>query len=277
MNRILLGDCLAVLPTLPASFARLGYIDSPFNTGSSQKRTRIKVVADEAGDRTGFGAKRYATTKIDSPEYSDSFEDFEAFLMPRITQALRCLTPDGSLFVHLDWREVHYVKVALDKLLGRDHFMNEIIWAFDYGARSKSKWSAKHNNILWYVMDPNNYVFNYEEVDRIPYMAPGLVGPEKAARGKTLTDTWWHTIVPTNGKEKVNYPTQKPLGILNRIIKVHSKPGDTVLDFFAGSSTSGVAAAQNGRSFTMIDQSAEAVRVASKRMIDLGIECEVHI
>ena len=176
------------------------------------------------------------------------------------------MTPDGSLFVHLDAREVHYVKVALDRLLGRDRFRNEIIWAYDYGGRPKNRWPCKHDTILWYALDPAEYVFEYDAIDRIPYMAPGLVTKEKAARGKTPTDVWWNTIVPTNGREKTGYPTQKPLAILNRIVAVHSRPGDVVLDFFAGSGTTGEAAAIHDRSFVLVDDNPEAIRVAAERL-----------
>src|SRR6185436_6684265 len=194
------------------------------------------------------------------------------FLLPRIELALRCLTSDASLFVHLDAREVHYVKVALDALLGRAHFMNEIVWAYDYGARSKTRWPAKHDSILWYALDPARYVFRYDAIDRIPYLAPKLVTPEKAARGKTPTDVWWQTIVPTTGREKTGYPTQKPLAILERIVRVHSEPSDVVLDFFAGSGTTGEAAAKHGRGFVLIDESRAAVRVAAKRLARFGPE-----
>jgi site-specific DNA-methyltransferase (adenine-specific) len=271
MNRIILGDNADVLPTLPARFARLVYIDPPFNTGKVQKRERIRVSAtDAAGARGGFGGRRYdVVEKVESGSYDDAFEDFEAFLMPRIEAGLRCLTPDGSLFVHLDCREVHYVKVALD----RDRFMNEIIWAYDFGGRPKNRWPSKHDTILWYSLDPDDYVFNFDEMDRIPYMAPGLVSKEKAERGKTPTDVWWHTIVPTNGREKTGYPTQKPLGVLNRIVKVHSKPGDVVLDFFAGSGTTGHAAALHDRRFVLIDDNPEAVQVAAERLAAYEPEC----
>ncbi len=267
VNRIILGDNLQVLPTLPERFARLCYIDPPFNTGRVQKRARMRVSASEGeGDRVGFGGKRYDVQKIDSSAYDDAYDDFQAFLMPRIEASLRCLTPDGSLFVHLDAREVHHVKVALDRLLGRERFMNEIIWAYDYGGRPKNRWPAKHDTILWYALNPDDYVFNFDAMDRIPYMAPGLVSKEKAERGKTPTDVWWHTIVPTNSKEKTGYPTQKPLGVLNRILKVHSNVGDTVLDYFCGSGTAGESAAIHGRKFVLIDQSRDAVQVAAKRL-----------
>jgi site-specific DNA-methyltransferase (adenine-specific) len=267
MKKIILGDNAEVLPALPERFARLVYIDPPFNTGKIQKRDRMRVTASaQTGTRGGFGGRRYDVERVESGAYDDAFDDFESFLMPRIEASLRCLTPDGSLFVHLDCREVHYIKVALDRLLGRACFMNEIVWAYDYGGRPKNRWPAKHDTILWYALNPEDNVFNYGEMDRIPYMAPGLVSPEKAERGKTPTDVWWHTIVPTNGHEKTGYPTQKPLGVLNRVIKVHSRPGDVVLDFFAGSGTTGEAAAQHGRGFVLVDDNPEAVRIAAARL-----------
>ncbi len=275
MKRIILGDNADVLPVLPQSFARLIYVDPPFNTGKAQKRDRMRVTATEGpGMRGGFGGRRYDVERIESGSYDDSFDDFESFLMPRIEASLRCSTPDGSLFVHLDYREVHYVKVALDKLVGRDRFMNEIVWAYDYGGRPKNRWPCKHDTILWYALDPDNYVFNFEDMDRIPYMAPGLVGAEKAERGKTPTDVWWHTIVPTNGREKTGYPTQKPLGVLNRVIKVHSRPDDVVLDFFGGSGTTGEAAARHGRGFVLVDNNPEAVRVTAARLAEFHPQCE---
>jgi len=271
VRKVILGDNLEALASLPTAFASLVYVDPPFNTGKVQKRERIKTTAtsDPAspGDRGGFGGRRYDVERVESGgAYADSYEDFEAFLMPRIEASLRCLTKNGSLFVHLDYREVHYVKVALDRLLGRDRFVNEIIWAYDYGGRPKNRWPAKHDTILWYVLDPDDYVFDFDAIDRIPYMAPDLVGKEKAETGKTPTDVWWHTIVPTNGREKTGYPTQKPLGVLSRLLKVHSRAGDVVLDFFAGSGTTGDAAARNDRGFVLIDHNPEAAAVMAKRL-----------
>jgi site-specific DNA-methyltransferase (adenine-specific) len=266
VRRIVQGDNLRALATLPRGFARLIYIDPPFNTGREQSRERMRVQASPDGSREGFAGRRYEVERVDSPAYVDDFDDYLGFLMARIEAALPCLTDDGSLFVHLDYREVHYVKVALDRLLGRECFRNEIIWAYDFGGRPKRWWPSKHDTILWYVMNPKSYVFQFEEMDRIPYMAPGLVGKEKAARGKTPTDVWWHTIVPTNGKEKTGYPTQKPLGVLERVVKVHSEPGDVVLDFFAGSGTTGEAAARNGRNFVLIDEHPEAIAIMKSRL-----------
>ena len=273
MRKVIFSDNLEALASVPDESAALVYIDPPFNTGRTQSRTTISTVRDEAsGDRTGFQGKRYRTIEIGTSGYADAFDDYLGFLEPRLREARRVLKPDGSFFLHVDYREVHYCKVLLDDLFGRASFINEIIWAYDYGARSKSRWPAKHDNILWYAKDPANYTFRYDEIDRIPYLAPGLVGAEKAARGKTPTDVWWHTIVSPNGKEKTGYATQKPLGIIERIVRVHTHPGDLVIDFFAGSGTLGEAAARLGRDFILIDDNPDAIRVMSKRLGPYGVE-----
>jgi site-specific DNA-methyltransferase (adenine-specific) len=267
-SRIILGDNLAGLGRLADGWVPLIYIDPPFNTGRSRRHTRLRVTADEQqGDRTGFQGRRYRTTALGSRQYADAFDDYCAFLEPRLLEAWRVLAPHGSIFIHLDYRESHYVKVLCDRLWGRDHFMNEIIWAYDYGGRSKRRWPAKHDTIFWYARDPQRYTFHFDEMDRIPYMAPGLVGKEKAARGKTPTDVWWHTIVPTQGSERTGYPTQKPEGVLERIIKVHSSRGDWVLDFFAGSGTTGAVAARLGRRFLLIDDNPEACEIMCARLV----------
>ena len=265
MNRIYYGDNLELLRSLPDEAVELIYIDPPFNTGKAQVRTRLRTQRAENGDRVGFQGKRYETIKLGSLEYNDIFDDFIAFIEPRLVEARRVLSAAGSLYFHIDYREVHYCKVLLDQIFGRASFLNEIIWAYDYGARTKKKWPTKHDNILWYAKNPEAYTFNYEAIDRIPYMAPGLVGPEKTARGKTPTDTWWHTIVPTNGKEKTGYPTQKPLGILRRILLASSNPGETVLDFFAGSGTTGAACLEMERNFILVDNNPQALATMAER------------
>ncbi len=247
MVEIYQGDNLKVLKTFSSNYFRLIYIDPPFNTRKTQKSHR--------------------------GSYTDRYDDFCKWIEPRLEEARRVLTEDGSIFVHMDFREVHYVKVMMDRLFGRDNFQNEIIWAYDYGGRSKRKWSSKHDNILWYSKNYKNYVFNYDDIDRIPYMSPGLVGKEKAARGKTPTDTWWNTVVPTNSKERTGYPTQKPLPIIERIIKVHSEPGDKVLDFFCGSGTFGEAALKHHRDVVLIDENPEAIKITCERLSSYGALC----
>ena len=265
MNKIFFSDNLPILRNFPNDFVDLIYIDPPFNTGKKQSRTQIKTIQHANGDRKGFTGKRYRTIELGTREYSDIFDDYIAFLEPRLAEAYRILAPTGTLYFHIDFREVHYCKVLLDQIFGRDSFINEIIWAYDFGGRSKRKWPTKHDNILVYVKNPDQYTFNLENIDRIPYMAPGLVGREKAAKGKLPTDTWWHTIVGTNSKEKTGYPTQKPLGILNRIINASSNKDDLVLDFFAGSGTTGVSCIELGRKFILIDNNESAMQVMARR------------
>jgi site-specific DNA-methyltransferase (adenine-specific) len=260
------GDNLELLARLPDDAFALVYIDPPFNTGREQRRLTLATAADPDGDRVGFGGRRYRTTVVRESAYDDRHDDFLAFLEPRLREARRVLRRDGTLYVHLDPREAHYVKVLLDEIFGRDCFLNELVWAYDYGARSKRRWPAKHDTILVYVKDARAYFFDAEAVDREPYMAPGLVGPEKAARGKLPTDVWWHTIVSPTGHEKTGYPTQKPLGVLRRIVAASSRPGDLCLDFFAGSGTLGAAALELGRVPVLCDRSAEAVHVMQERL-----------
>lgn len=268
-HSIYLGDNLEVLAQLPDESVDLIYIDPPFNTGRTQTRTQIRTTRAADGDRTGFAGQRYATIKLGTQGYADVFDDYLLFLEPRLIHARRVLAPHGSLYFHIDYREVHYCKLLLDLLFGRECFLNEIIWAYDYGARTTKKWPPKHDNILVYVKDPRNYIFNADAIERIPYMAPGLVGPEKAARGKLPTDVWWHTIVPTNGRERTGYPTQKPLGVVNRIIQASSPPGGVVLDFFAGSGTTGAACLALDRRFVLVDSNPQALDVMARRFADV--------
>ena len=267
MRRVVIfSDNLAALATLPDACAALIYIDPPFNTGRRQSRTQLRTLRDVDGDRQGFQGKRYRSVALGRHQFADRFDDYLGYLEPRLREARRILKPNGAFFLHIDYREAHYCKVLLDEIFGRASFMNEIIWAYDYGGRTKRRWPAKHDSIFWYAADSSDYIFHYEAMERIPYMAPGLVTAEKAARGKTPTDVWWHTIVSPTGHEKTGYPTQKPLGILERIIKVHSDPGDLVVDFFAGSGTTGEAAARLGRQFWLCDDNPEAIRVMKVRL-----------
>ena len=260
------GDNITVLPALPDESFQMIYIDPPFNTGRTQRRQSLRTTRSSSGSRVGFKGQTYETIKGAISSYDDSFSDYWEFLEPRLEEAYRLLKPEGTLYLHLDYREVHYAKVLLDGLFGRECFLNEIIWAYDYGARSKSKWPAKHDNVLVYVKDPKRYYFDSAEVDREPYMAPGLVTAEKAARGKLPTDVWWHTIVSPTGREKTGYATQKPEGIVRRMVHASSAPGDWVLDFFAGSGTLGAVARQLGRSFVLVDQNPEAIQVMRSRL-----------
>jgi len=269
-SEVILGDNLEVLPGFADGSFQMIYIDPPFNTGEKQTRRSLSTFADEQGERTGFGGRRYRTELLESYSYRDSFDDYLAFLAPRLEQAHRLLDMTGTLYFHIDYREAHYCKLLLDEIFGRECFLNEIIWAYDYGARSKRRWPAKHDTILVYVKDAKNYYFDSEGVDREPYMAPGLVTPEKAARGKLPTDVWWHTIVPTNGSEKTGYPSQKPEGILRRMVQASTRPGDWCLDFFCGSGTLGAVAAKMDRRYLLVDSNPEAVEIARRRLSSDG-------
>jgi site-specific DNA-methyltransferase (adenine-specific) len=265
-DEILLGDNLDLLPGFADGSFQLIYIDPPFNTGKAQSRQTLQTTPDEQGDRTGFKGRRYKTRLLGESSYRDSFDDYLAFLAPRLEQAHRLLKDTGTLYFHIDYREAHHCKLLLDEIFGREGFLNELIWAYDYGARAKRRWPSKHDTILVYVKDPAKYHFDSEQVDREPYMAPGLVTEEKVAKGKLPTDVWWHTIVPTNGREKTGYPTQKPEGIVRRMVQASTKEGDWCLDFFAGSGTLGAVAARLGRRYVLIDVNPEAVKVMRARL-----------
>jgi site-specific DNA-methyltransferase (adenine-specific) len=265
-GEIILGENLEVLPSLEDGAFQLIYIDPPFNTGRAQTRRTVQTVPDADGDRTGFNGRRYKTRLLAESSYLDDFDDYLAFLEPRLREAHRLLAVSGTFYFHIDYREAHYCKLLLDEIFGRECFLNEIIWAYDYGARSKRRWPAKHDTILVYVKDAQLYYYDAEEVDREPYMAPGLVSAEKTAKGKLPTDVWWHTIVPTNGREKTGYPTQKPEGIVRRMVQASTRPGDVCLDFFAGSGTVGAVAAKLGRRYVLIDSNPEAIRVIGERL-----------
>jgi len=261
------ADNMDVLPRLPDGSFQLVYIDPPFNTGATQARRTLAMTPDsQGGDRTGFKGVRYRTRLLAESRYRDAFDDYLAFLEPRLREAHRLLHASCTLYFHIDYREAHYCKLLLDELFGREQFLNELIWAYDYGARTRRRWPAKHDTILVYVKDAAAYWFDSGQVDREPYMAPGLVTPEKVAKGKLPTDVWWHTIVPTNGREKTGYPTQKPEGIVRRMVQASTRPGDWCLDFFAGSGTLGAVAAQLGRRYVLVDESADAVAVMRRRL-----------
>jgi site-specific DNA-methyltransferase (adenine-specific) len=262
------ADNMDVLPRLPDGAFQLVYLDPPFNTGASRLRRTLRSVRDSdgGGDRTGFRGHRYTTEETGRMAYPDSFADYAEFIGPRLEEARRLLSESGTLYFHIDWREAHYCKVLLDEVFGRENFLNEVIWAYDFGGRAKDRWPAKHDTILVYVKKVGAHLFDQDAIERVPYLAPTLVGPEKAARGKLPTDVWWHTIVPTGGREKTGYPNQKPEGVLRRILQPSSRPGDRVLDFFAGSGTTGAVAASMGRRFVLVDANPEAVEVMRRRL-----------
>jgi site-specific DNA-methyltransferase (adenine-specific) len=263
---ILAGDNAEALAGLPSGTFDLVYMDPPFNTGRAQARHTIAARADPEGERIGFTGRRYRSTLLRSLSYEDRFGDYLGFLAPRLERVRELLTPEGTLYFHIDYREAHYCKLLLDELFGRDAFLNELIWCYDYGAKPRRRWPAKHDTILVYVRTPGEHHFDADAVEREPYMAPGLVSAEKARRGKRPTDVWFHTIVPTNGREKTGYPTQKPEGVLRRIVAASSRPGAWCLDPFAGSGTLGAVCRRLGRRFILIDSSPTAVEVMRDRL-----------
>jgi site-specific DNA-methyltransferase (adenine-specific) len=263
---ILAGDNAIALGGLPEAQFDLVYLDPPFNTGRAQVRHTLAASEDPQSARLGFGGRRYRTQLLQSLSYDDAFGDYLGFLEPRLTRARELLAPHGTLYFHIDYREAHYCKLLLDEIFGRDAFLNELIWAYDYGAKPRRRWPAKHDTILAYVRTPGAHHFDAEAVDREPYMAPGLVSAEKAARGKRPTDVWFHTIVPTNGAEKTGYPTQKPEGVLRRLVAASARPGGWCLDPFAGSGTLGAVCRKLGRRFVLIDESPVAVGVMQERL-----------
>ncbi len=265
------GDNAVVLEMLPEGAFDLVYMDPPFNTGRAQTRRTLSVVADRHGDRTGFGGRRYSSRLLNTISFEDEFDDYLWFLEPRLRRARELLAPHGTLYFHIDYREAHYCKLLLDEIFGREAFLNELIWAYDFGAKPRRRWPAKHDTILVYVRTPGAHHFDADAVEREPYMAPGLVGPEKAARGKRPTDTWFHTIVPTSGGEKTGYPTQKPEGVLRRIVAASSRPGGWCLDPFAGSGTLGAVCQRAGRRFVLVDESPVAIATMTGRLSPSGV------
>lgn len=264
-NLILEGDNLEVMARLPSGAFDLVYADPPFGTGRDRVRRTQRATSSETG-RRGFGGRPYHLEVVAESRYEDRIPDYEEFIAPRLTEIRRLLAPHGTLYLHLDWRRAHRCKLILDDVFGEDCLLNELIWAYDFGGRSKRRWAAKHDTILVYVKDPERYHFDTDAVDREPYMAPGLVGPEKAARGKLPTDVWWHTIVPTNGNEKTGYPTQKPEGIVRRMVSASSRAGGWCLDPFCGSGTLGAVAGALGRRFVLIDENRDAIAISAERV-----------
>jgi site-specific DNA-methyltransferase (adenine-specific) len=265
---LIAGDNASVLPHLPVGAFDLVYMDPPFNTGRTQSRRTLEVVTDDGGDRVGFGGRRYSSRLLQTLSYDDAFADYLGFLEPRVSIARELLAPHGTLYFHIDYREAHYCKLLLDEVFGRDAFLNELIWTYDYGAKPRRRWPAKHDTILVYVRTPGAHHFDADAVEREPYMAPGLVSAEKAARGKRPTDVWFHTIVPTNSREKTGYPTQKPEGVLRRIVAASSRPGGWCLDPFAGSGTLGAVCRELGRRFVLVDSNPVAIEVMRERLAD---------
>ena len=260
------ADNLDLLAALPDAVVDLAYADPPFATGAPRRLQSIRLGAGDR-ERPGFRGRATPYEVTSDLAYDDGLPlpEHLAALRARVVQVHRVLAPHGSLYLHVDWRTAHHVRLLLDEVFGAERFLNEIVWAYDYGGRARDRWPRKHDTILWYAKG-DAWTFERDAVDRIPYLAPGLVGPEKASRGKLPTDVWWMTIVPPGGRERTGYPTQKPLRLLERIVAASSRPGDLVLDPYAGSGTTGVAAARLGRRWLMADRNPDAVAIARRRL-----------
>jgi site-specific DNA-methyltransferase (adenine-specific) len=260
------ADNLDVLARLPDGSVDLCYADPPFGTGERQRLERIRTGQGEA-TRRGFGGREYRYRVVSDVSYDDglAMDEHLAALRLRVEAIHRLLAPHGSVYLHCDWRTAHHVRLMLDDVFGATRFLNELVWAYDYGGRPRDRWPRKHDTILWYAKG-DTWRYDREAIDRVPYMAPGLVGPEKAARGKLPTDVWWMTIVPPGSAERTGYPTQKPVRLLERIVAASSRAGDLVLDPYAGSGTTGVAAARLGRRWLLVDREPAAVAIARARL-----------
>lgn len=206
-------------------------------------------------------------TQREFKNFSDRWTDLDEYLdelLRRVEVGWKLLKPGGNLLVHLDWRVVHHVRIRLDSIPGdAGEFQNEIIWKYNSGGASKARLARKHDTILWYTKSGADYTFN---VVREPYPYE-YSGKGFHPEGKMLSDVWTDIpIISTTGLERVGYATQKPLKLLERIIHIFSNPGDLVLDFYAGSGTTGVAAQGLGRSAILIDKNPEAVAKAEIRL-----------
>lgn len=261
MNELHVAEALKVLQSVPDNHIDMIYTDPPFGTGTVQETQR--KIDNRIFEKMG---------------YSDKYVNYMDFLVPHLMQLHRVLKETGTMYLHLDYRWVHYVKVECDKIFGYDNFLNEIVWSYNYGGRGKDRWPAKHDTILVYVKNRGKHTFNWDNIDRIPYAAPELqhVGRTKEeaekriAMGQVPTDVWTMSIVGTASKDRTGYPNQKPIKLIERAIRASSNPGEIVLDVFCGSGTTGVAATNLGREFVMSDNNPQAINVAQQRLNKIG-------
>lgn len=258
-GRIIRADNLTFMARLPGQCCDLIYVDPPFCTG--KERTR------------GDGRHKFAD------HWPGGLKAYLDFLQPRLEQMHRILKPAGSLYVHLDWRAVHYVKVLLDDIFGEGQFLNEIIWSYRTGGLSKRWFARKHDTILLYARQAGKHKFkvlragafrtdgmNFDEQGR-PYKQTRAGRLYFHPDGPALTDVWEIPFLSTVSLERTGYPTQKPEALLERIIEASSEPGDLVADFFCGSGTTAAVAKRLGRRWLTCDISPEAVRMARKRVL----------
>lgn len=247
-NVVYLSEASRLMSELSEGSIDLIYADPPFGTNNRQR----------SGDLS----------------YSDSFDDYVQFIKEHAAHLQRVLNDSGTAYVHLDYRWVHYAKVELDLTFGRENFLGEIVWSYNFGGRGKNFFAKKHDTILVYAKQKGHHVFNYDDIDRIPYKAPEMqyVGrsreeaERRIAAGQVPTDVWDIPIIGTNSRERVGYPTQKPTSLIRRIVVASSPVGGVVLDPFCGSGTTAIVAASVGRRFIVCDKSEDAVRVTGERL-----------
>jgi site-specific DNA-methyltransferase (adenine-specific) len=256
------GQALNFLQSLDDSSIDLIYTDPPFGTGDMQTMSRKK-----------------AGTVISKIEYSDKFSNYMEFLEPHLWEMHRVLKDTGTMYLHLDWRWVHYAKVVCDEIFGYDNFLNEIIWSYNFGGRGKDRFPQKHDTILVYAKELGKHTFNWDDIDRIPYAAPALQyagrtkeeAEKRIAEGQVPTDVWSMSIVGTASKERIGYPNQKPLKLIKRIIAASSNPNDIVIDPFVGSGSTAGAAIEMDRRFIVNDASQHAIDTMKKRFANNSV------
>jgi DNA modification methylase len=278
-DRLIHADNLAVTGGLADGAVDLIYIDPPFGTGTVRR-----------GGARGTGLLQ-GETPHHYRDVPDDPERFVTWIEPRLIESRRVLAPHGSLFVHLDYRAVHYVKVALDRIFGRPRFINEIIWCYSVGGKSRNMFGRKHDTILWYARTADHAFF--PDAVRVPRKggshmrvvrtAEGALVQEKTDRrtGKVyrypvaagkVPEDWWTDIEILNqsDRERTGWPTQKPERLLERILCAASAEGALVADWFCGSGTTAIAAQRLDRRFLIADCAAEAVACARDRLAAAG-------
>jgi site-specific DNA-methyltransferase (adenine-specific) len=263
LNVVHKGSALDLLHSIPDESIDLIYTDPPFGTGNIQTMDRKK-----------------AGKTVSKIEYSDKYENYLDFLEPHLIQMHKVLKSTGTMYLHMDWRWVHYAKVMCDGIFGMENFLNEVVWSYNFGGRGKDRWPQKHDTILVYIKEMGKHTFNWNDIDRIPYAAPELqyVGRTKEeaekriAEGQVPTDVWSMSIVGTASKERVGYPNQKPQKLMKRAIVASSNVGDIVLDPFGGSGSTAAAAMEANRKFITGDSSPDAIQTMRNRFTGLDVK-----
>jgi DNA modification methylase len=234
-TRVIHGDWLEAIREIEDASIDLMYVDPPFNTGQTQTAS------------AGSYEDSWAST-----------DQWLAWFRQRLAATLSKLKPTSSILIHTDWRTSHRVRVLLDELLGEDRFVNHLIWRYGLGGSSPRRFARKHDDILFYCIDPDAYYF---EAPMVPATSNRMKGQLKKA-----TDVLDVPSINNMASERVGYPTQKPLALLELLIGACCPKGGVVLDPCCGSGTTLVAAQQIGRIGIGCDVSPDAVRVTEERL-----------